>query len=267
MSGERPDLDFAFAQALAPLLGEDLEQPLSGVLENSRVYLPAGGAFLFSWPDRARGIMSLAEVHGEGPPDFIGAWPFAGTLTDKEATVWAVHRYAPRPELAIIECEWEGNPFWLFDTYCLADKAPAIGRPAKLALHGWATKLAPARLDPIVRPAAALSKTGRELYPDRLEADGSLPFDTSELVYLNAARDIPCPLHGVRGIVTGVGPEYEVGDTVLRRLSVTAARSSGDPERVLSLDLTLTRRVWEGDWPQAGQPVEGMAWLQGSIHP
>lgn len=262
---EPTDMDFAFAEALTPLLGDDPVPVLSSILPEAKVFLPCGETLLLTWPDNARGVFAMAQVDPIGPLSFVAAWPFNGGLLDKQATVRAVHRYAPRPELAIVECDWEGNPLWLFDTFCAtANHELADGQRVRLALNGWATTLRPARTDPIVKPAAKVEDWERDHLA--LQPDGSLHFDTSQFVYLLGTTGVPCPLHSVRGIVSAIGPEYAIAGTSLRRLTVIAARSAdGEPERELALDLSITRRVWGADWPEIGHMVEGTLWLEGTI--
>ena len=131
-------------------------------------------------------------------------------------------------------------------------------------VHGWAIQLEPAPSDPIILLPDQVNEAMREAFRETFEREGRLVIQTEGMAAILPRGHSPSPLHEIQGVVTAARAEDNVAGVPFRTITVTVARDdidnggSGD----MSIETTASRSVWKGEWPQPGDSVRGLVWLQ-----
>lgn len=267
MTDESPMLQFGFAEALQSALGDSFVRMLPEFVQNGKICGAPENAILLLWPNVARGIISLIETTPEGSNEFVSAWPYSPSVENYRIQVNRLHNDCDQPLLVILDCSHDGVVFSVFDTFCKSSELKVqAGDLVEMTIHGWAVMMEVAPCLPIYLDRGEMNEEMRLQFADSFDEEGRVRIETSEMAAILPHGESVSPFHEIHGVISEIGPELTLGDSTLRRLTITVARPiNGGTESALTVDITLSDKVRKGEWPSVGETVQGIVWLQASL--
>jgi len=227
----------------------------------------AGGlppASLLGYPASDAGLMAFVQPRREGPAEFLAAWPFADRGIAHCMRVKAYHYDEDSADLCLIEGSVDGVALTVFDTFCSGiDRFVPVGDEISLPLHGWATSLKRASLEPMRLQAHQVHPSVREAFAGSFERDGHVEMLVDDLASALPTLTEASPLLEIFGPVKAVEATAAVMGLDRWILRVTIARPRDDTD--LDIEISVTSAVWQGEPPRVGDRVVGRVWLQGGL--
>ena len=256
--------NFYFGDGLQALLGETVERLLPEIIEQGAVTEEPDGAVLLAWPDDDFGVVVYirAPKDSESHADVIAAWPFSRSGIPHDLAIESFDGDHDEPNIVLAHCVFGEVKFSAFDTFCLAStyNMSFCEDHVRAHLHGWAVALERAPTEPIVLLPDEVSASMREAFAEHFERYGKVTVETNQMAALLPYDGERTPLHQVQGVIRSVSEEKELLGLSFVTLVATVARK--DDDTPMDIEITVNSGVWQGAWPQPGEAVRGVIWLQ-----